>query len=152
MKTIKRYSELILIPDFEERYKYLKLSARIGAETFGSHRHLNQDFYRSKLWRDFRHHIIVRDNGCDLAHKHYPIVGGDAIYIHHLNPLTIEEFMDDIYAAMDEENVVCTSFKTHQAIHYGTNDYEKTLVYEERKPNDTSPWKNGGGYGCATFR
>ena len=49
---IRTYSELLRIPTFEERYKYLKLDAEIGMETFGFERYLNQRFYRSKdaIW------------------------------------------------------------------------------------------------------
>ena len=35
---IRTYSELLRIPTFEERYKYLKLDAEIGMETFGFER------------------------------------------------------------------------------------------------------------------
>lgn len=140
----KCYSSLILLPTFEERFYYLKLDGFVGSETFGSARYINQDFYRGKIWRDFRHHIIVRDNGCDLAHKDHPFTNSksDVVHIHHINPLTLEELMDDFLHALDEENVILTSSETHRAIHYGSSDYLKTFEFATRTPNDTCPWKN----------
>lgn len=138
----KSYSHLITLSSFEDRFNYLRLDGSIGSETFGSHRFINQDFYRGKLWRDFRNHIIVRDNGLDLAHKDHPIGPRETIYIHHINPLTLEEFMDDFDKALDEDNVVSTSFLTHQAIHYGSGEYLKSLDFIERSPNDTCPWRH----------
>lgn len=138
----KSYSRLITLSSFEDRFNYLRLDGSIGSETFGSHRFINQDFYRGKLWRDFRNHIIVRDNGLDLAHKDHPIGPRETIYIHHINPLTLEEFMDDFDKALDEDNVVSTSFLTHQAIHYGSGEYLKSLDFTERSPNDTCPWRH----------
>lgn len=144
-KIIRTYSKLITLRSFQERYEYCKLSGHVGIETFGSSRFINQDFYRSKLWRDFRHHIIVRDQGYDLAHREHPFVENERIYIHHLNPLTIEQIMDDFDRAIDEENAISTSFDTHQAIHYGDSDFVKTITFTERKPYDTVPWKSTKG-------
>lgn len=141
MSSIKTYSHLITLRSFEERFEYCKLSKHVGIETFGSNRFINQDFYRSKLWRDFRHHIIARDNGFDLAHREHPIPNDEVIYVHHLNPLTIEQIMDDFDRAIDEENAVSVLFGTHQAIHYGSSDYTKTMTFVERRPFDTSPWR-----------
>ena len=44
---IKTYSELITIPTFEERYKYLQLKGSVGIDTFGYDRYLNQILYNS---------------------------------------------------------------------------------------------------------
>ena len=142
MSIIRTYSKLITLRSFEERFEYCKLSGKVGIETFGSSRFINQDFYRSKLWRDFRNYIIVRDNGFDLAHKDHPMASDETIYIHHLNPLTIEQIMDDFYLAIDEENAISTLFETHQAIHYGSADYLHTTTFAERRPFDTVPWKH----------
>ena len=136
------YSKLLTFNSFEDRFQYLSIGGKIGIETFGSLRYMNQDFYRGNIWKEFRNHIIVRDNGLDLAHKDHPIGDREAIYIHHLNPLTVEELMDDFLHALDEDNVVSTSFNTHQAIHYGTKDYLRTITYAERAPNDTCPWRS----------
>jgi len=141
MSIIKTYSHLITLRSFEERFEYCKLASQVGIETFGSSRYINQDFYRSKIWKDFRRYIIVRDNGYDLAHRDHPLADDEVIYVHHLNPLTIEQIMDDIDRAIDEENAISVSFETHQAIHYGSSEYLRTTSFAERRPFDTVPWK-----------
>ena len=45
MESIRRYSELVLLPTFIERYRYLRLGGGVGQETFGFDRYLNQVFY-----------------------------------------------------------------------------------------------------------
>lgn len=87
--NIKRYSELIKFLTFEERYDYLKLNGRVGEDTFGFDRYLNQVFYRSKEWRSVRDFVIARDNGCDLAIDGREIF--DKILIHHMNPITKDD-------------------------------------------------------------
>lgn len=139
----KTYSRLITLSSFEDRFNYLKLGGKIGIETFGSSRWINQDFYRGKIWRDFRNYIIVRDNGLDLAHRDHPIGDDEPIYIHHIEPLTFEELMDEfLEKAVDENNVISTSFLTHQAIHYGTKEYLDSIDFARREPNDTCPWRH----------
>jgi hypothetical protein len=137
---IRTYSELITLPTFEERFKYLKLHGSVGAETFGFDRVFNQKFYTSKEWRDFRHHIIVRDNGCDLAVPDYEIPSGTRIFIHHLNPITIDDIRDATEYLLNPEYVITTIHPTHNAIHYGD---EKLLVrgLNERSRHDTCPWR-----------
>ena len=81
--SIRTYSELILLPTFEERFKYLQLNGRVGDDTFGFDRYINQNFYRSAEWKRIRDQIIIRDNGCDLALEGYEIYG--RILIHHMN-------------------------------------------------------------------
>ena len=61
--SIRRYSELITIPTYEERFKYLQLKGAVGADTFGYDRYLNQILYNSPEWKRFRNDIIIRDNG-----------------------------------------------------------------------------------------
>lgn len=132
------YRELIRIPTFRERYEYLKLAGSVGDRTFGFDRYLNQQFYASREWRLFRNKIIARDNGNDMAHADHPING--LVIIHHLNPLTIEDFEEHSQALFDPENVVAVSHMTHEAIHYGSYDLlPQDLV--ERKPYDTVPWR-----------
>lgn len=135
---IKTYSELIKIPSYIERYHYLKLSGKVGDETFGRERFLNQVLYSSVKWKQFRRDIIIRDDGLDLACDGYNISG--KILIHHLNPITIDEVVNNAPSLFDPENVVCASLGTHNAIHYGD---ESLLFVElvERKPNDTCPWR-----------
>ena len=84
--SIKTYSELITLPTFEERFLYLKLDGSVGKETFGFKRWLNQEFYHSDQWLQFRDEIIIRDEGCDLGMPGYEIFG--SVLIHHLNPIS----------------------------------------------------------------
>lgn len=140
MKSIKRYSELITIPTFEERFKYLQLSGSVGKETFGYDRIFNQKFYTSKEWRDFRHHIIVRDNCCDLGVEGHEIPDGQMIYIHHMNPITLEDIERRTEILMDPEFVITTIHPTHNAIHYGDINLLVTSPIE-RARFDTCPWK-----------
>lgn len=135
----KTYSELILLPTFEERYEYLKLDGHVGEDTFGFDRYLNQAFYRSTEWKRIRREIIVRDNGCDLAHPDREIVG--PIYIHHINPISMKDLTDQTDYLRDPENLVCVSYNTHQAIHYGSTNLLTPTELVERRPNDTCPWK-----------
>ena len=136
----RRYSELIEIPSFEDRFEYLKLVGIVGAETFGSSRFMNQNFYRSREWKRFRDEVILRDEGCDLGVPGRLIRG--RILIHHLNPITEDELVHGACSLLDPENAISTSFITHQAIHYG----DRSLLYPDpvdRYPNDTCPWKGG---------
>lgn len=134
----KSYLELIQIPTFQERYEYLKIGGRIGEETFGFDRHLNQTLYRSSEWKRFRRQIIIRDKGCDLGCEGYELY--DKILIHHINPITIDDVLNRASCIFDPNNVICTSLNTHNAIHYGDSEL---LVTEpiERTKNDTCPWK-----------
>ncbi len=136
----KSYTELSKIKTFEKRFEYLALHGIVGAETFGSNRIFNQGFYQSKEWKDARRIVIIRDNACDLGIPGRDIV--DRIYIHHINPITIEDVVNSRPFLFDPENLICVSFRTHEAIHYG----DKSLLMleeKERRPNDTCPWKRG---------
>lgn len=137
-KIIRSYSELISLPTFEERFRYLKLDGIVGRETFGHNRYLNQILYSSDEWRTFRRDIILRDNGRDLACADRGEL--DTAYIHHLNPITVEDVLNRDPKIFDPENVVCTSFMTHQAIHYGDEDL-LIITPIERSKNDTCPWR-----------
>lgn len=139
MEIIKTYSQLITLPTFEERFRYLKLDGVIGEETFGFDRYLNQAFYSSTEWKKFRRDIIVRDMGCDLGIADREI--GGLIMIHHLNPIAIEDILKrNVKVLLNPENVICTSPNTHRAIHYGD---ENLLIKApiERTKNDTIPWR-----------
>lgn len=131
------YSELVLLPTIEERLKYLQRNQKIGDRTFGGDRYLNQAFYSSLEWRNIRHSIIVRDNGCDLGVDGYPV--GNRGYIHHINPITIDQLTHGDDCLFDPENLILCSFNTHNAIHYGQSSdiYSKIT---ERHPGDTCPW------------
>ena len=135
---IRTYSELSLLPTFEERYRYLRLTGQVGQETFGFDRYLNQVFYRSQRWKKIRDHVIIRDNGCDLGVEGYEIHG--RIIIHHMNPITIEDIERESSYLLDPEFLICTVHNTHNAIHYGD---ERLLITApvERTINDTCPWR-----------
>lgn len=136
--SIKTYSELVRLPTFEERFEYLKLKGSVGKDTFGHDRYLNQVFYTSQEWRRLRDEIIIRDNGCDLGIEGREI--GGKIYIHHLNPLVANDILTHSEYLMNPEYLICTSFETHNAIHYGDiNLLPRNPI--ERKRNDTCPWR-----------
>lgn len=135
--TIKTYEDLIQIDSFWDRFEYLKLSGRVGEETFGSSRYINQGFYRSKEWKRVRNEVIVRDNGCDLAHPDFPILG--PIHVHHMNPIELDDFETGSEFLLNPRFLVCVSDRTHNAITYGSSGLLPE-PYVERKPNDTCPW------------
>lgn len=138
MRTIRTYSELVRLPTFEERFRYLKLDGLVGKDTFGFDRYLNQEFYRSKEWKEIRDFVIVRDNGCDLGIDGYEIVG--RIYIHHMNPITVNDIVHSSDFLLNPDYLICVSHNTHNAVHYGDEDLLVTAPVERRK-NDTCPWK-----------
>lgn len=140
---IRTYTDLMGIKSFKERVEYLRVHNIVGEETFGGKRLLNQYLYHSPEWRRIRREVIFRDscNGdypLDLAHPDHPIF--DTVYIHHLNPITIEDVVNKRTKVFDMENLICVSFKTHQAIHYQSSQNE-IEEYHERKPNDTTIWR-----------
>lgn len=137
--TFRTYSELILLPTFEERYEYLKLGGAIGEETFGFDRYINQIFYRSKEWKKVRDLVIVRDNGCDLGISDREIYG--RIYIHHMNPISLEDIERKSDLLLNPEYLITLTHNTHNAIHYGDSSLLVTAPIE-RLPNDTCPWRH----------
>lgn len=137
--SIRRYSELILLPTFEERFDYLKCGGVIGVPTFGGHRYLNQMLYTDPIeWKRFRDRVILRDGGFDLGCKDVPIEGN--IFVHHIEPLTIDDILNRSSCIFDMENAISSSFKTHNALHYG-NGCPKVIKPEIRKMHDTCPWR-----------
>lgn len=140
MTNIKTYSELISLPTFEERFKYLRLNGRVGEDTFGFDRYLNQMFYqRSQEWKRIRDYVIVRDNGCDLGVLGHEIYG--KILVHHINPLIVNDIVHSTDNLLDPEFLISTSLATHNAIHYG--DISKLAIAPiERTKNDTCPWRH----------
>lgn len=135
----KCYSELIKLPTLVERYEYLRTYSKIGEETFGGQRMLNQYLYTTNpLWKSVRRKVIIRDNGRDLGLDDYIIQG--RIIVHHINPLTKEQILNFDPCIFDEENLISCSHNTHNAIHYG----DKSLLPQdpiERRPFDTCPWR-----------
>lgn len=134
---IRRYATLKKILSFEDRYKYLRLAGRVGADTFGFDRYLNQMLYTSKRWLRVRDFVIIRDDGCDLGVDGYVI--HDKIIVHHMNPISIEDVELNKDEIFDPEFLISTTHDTHNAIHYG--DASKLpLLPIIRKRNDTCPW------------
>lgn len=136
--SIKTYSELSRLKTFEERYQYLRLNGSVGRETFGFDRYLNQVFYRSQKWKSIRNQVIIRDNGCDLGIEGRDING--RILIHHMNPISLDDIVNESDLLLDPEYLICTVHSTHNAIHYGD---ENLLILDPivRSKNDTCPWK-----------
>lgn len=137
----KTYSELCLIDDYQKRIEYLMLNYHdVGEETFGGRRFLNQLFYSSPEWRAFRRKIVLRDNGCDVGHPDHPISG--SVYVHHINPVTLEQIESRDPLLLSEDNAISVSFLTHTAIHYKLDsDQFKQSDPVERTPYDTCPWR-----------
>lgn len=138
MKSIRSYSEMKRFRTFEERFNYLKLEGRVGEETFGYDRYINQMLYKSSRWLRLKDKIIIRDNGCDLGIEGREIHG--PVTIHHINPITVEDILNENPMVFDPDNLICVSHMTHNAIHYSD---ENILIRDPivRSEHDTCPWK-----------
>lgn len=135
---IRTYGELIKLPTFKERFRYLKLNGKVAEETFGFDRYLNQQFYKSNEWLELRDYIIIRDCGCDLGITDREIY--KRIIIHHMNPITKYDIINRTDMLLNPEYLICTTKRTHDAIHYG----DENILYDlpiERTKNDTCPWR-----------
>lgn len=134
---IRTYTELSRLNSFEDRFKYLVLRGEIGAATFGFDRYINQQFYVSAQWKHIRHHVIARDNGCDLGVQGFDIY--HRLVIHHMNPMTVEDISHGESRIIDPEYLITTTHRTHNAIHFGN---EKLLpqALRDRKRGDTKLW------------
>lgn len=135
------YSELSKLSTFEERFEYLRLNGRVSEQTFGFDRIFNQMFYRSSEWKRIRKIVIARDNGCDLGVDGYFIHEKSPIYIHHMNPILLDDIEKGSKILLDPEFLITTTHLTHNAIHYG----DSNLLPKDPKPrfkNDTCPWKS----------
>lgn len=126
------YSELIEIESFEDRIRYLQEYGR-GHD---SPRDSSMNFYKSRTWTKLRKEIILRDNGFDLGVFNVDIY--DRVIVHHINPLTIDDIKNLTDKVFDPENLITTSNKTHNIIHYG---YEPEEAWQPRTPGDTTPWR-----------
>lgn len=131
---IRTYSELCSFDTLDDRYEYLKLGATVGDATFGLERSLNQRFYRSVEWQQARDFVKVRDYGYDLGVVDVPIYR--QIYVHHMNPLTIEDIETGSDNLLDPEGLISVSHGTHNAIHYGDKS-QIPQPYVPRRPGDT---------------
>lgn len=140
---IKTYSELMQLNTFEERFMYLKLNGRVGEDTFGFDRYLNQALYTNPKWLGIRNEVILRDGACDLGHPDREVSG--RIYVHHMNPITVEDILNVSDYVFNKEYLITTSMNTHNAIHYGDNSYLRKHKIVTRTTNDQSPWRNKKG-------
>jgi len=138
-KNIKNYTDLSSLQTFEERYAYLRLGGKVGGDTFGFDRYLNQMFYRSQEWQQVRDYVICRDLGCDLGIAGYEINHG-GILIHHMNPISKQDIESRSEILLDPEFLITTILKTHNAIHYG-NETAPSNSIVNRTRNDMCPWK-----------
>ena len=137
MTRVRTYSELSRLGSFEERFEYLKLNGQVAHQTFGGNRHVNQAFYTSYEWRRIRDWVISRDEGCDLGVPGYEIYG--ELLIHHINPITLEDLVHGDECVIDMENLITTTKRTHNAIHYGDISLLPAVV-TERQRGDTKLW------------
>lgn len=134
---MKKYSELVELQSFEERLDYLMLDGKVCDKTFGEARYLNQALYNSLEWKRVRREVIARDNACDLGCEGYDIY--EQILIHHLNPITVEDILNRNSKIFDLNNLISTTKRTHNAIHFS----DKCLAICEpviRRENDTKLW------------
>lgn len=137
-KMMRSYNELKSLKTFDERFEYLKLSGVIGESTFGYDRYLNQILYRSKKWKKVRDEIIIRDDGCDLGIDGFTIFG--KIIVHHMNPVSLDDLESENEDIFNPNFLICTSFQTHNAIHYGDESFLEQNKITERSPGDTILW------------
>lgn len=134
---LRTYDELQKLKTLKQRFDYLRLRGLVGESTFGFNRYLNQELYRSRRWRDVRDSIIIRDEGCDLGIPGYEIY--DQICIHHMNPVTLEDIQYGKNIVFNPNGLICTSFRTHQAIHFGDESL-LPITPIVRRPGDTTLW------------
>lgn len=135
---IRCYNDLIQLKTFEERFQYLKINGKVGEETFGLDRYINQQLYKSQKWRSTRSRIIIRDDGCDLGIDGRQL--DDYIVVHHMNPIALEDIEEERDIVFDPNYLICCSTRTHRAIHFGD---ENLLIRDPvvRRPNDTCLWR-----------
>lgn len=136
---MRTYTELSQLYSLEDRFEYLRLNGEVGEELFGYARYLNQEFYHSAKWRDVRGKVIIRDRGYDLGVEGWKIVGN--IYVHHMNPVTLQQLKDNDPILWDPENLICCSYDTHQAVTWGDPKLLPQPIIV-RRPNDTCPWRD----------
>lgn len=135
--TIRTYTELKRLNTFEDRFRYLALHGDVGRSTFGFDRHINQQFYTSREWRQLRHHVIARDLGCDLGIDGYDIHG--QLLIHHINPLRVDDIVHSNPDILDPEFLITTTQRTHNALHFG-DERQLPRPLASRQPGDTKLW------------
>jgi hypothetical protein len=135
--TKRTYTELSSIASLEDRFDYLRVHAKIGVDTFGFDRWINQAFYRSAQWRGIRSRVIDRDRGCDMGVEGHEI--HDRVVIHHMNPMTVNDLVEGDPSMLNPEYLITVSMQSHNAIHFGDRELlPKPFV--PRRPGDTKLW------------
>lgn len=137
---IRTYDELMSFKTYEERVRYLRVKQKVAKETFGANRYLNQAFYKSPEWSSIRNRVIIRDLGCDLGLEGYEI-NDEPVYIHHMNPITEEDIINRSEFLLNPKYLICVTKATHDLIHYGSDILLQSSIIQERRENDTCPWK-----------
>ena len=126
---LRRYSDMILLPSFKERIDYLMLLDG----NVKSPRKNAMAFYKGRTWKQVRKEIIFRDLAFDLGVEGVDIL--DKVLVHHINPITDEDILNESRKLYDPENLITMSLNTHNIVHYGNKEDE----YVERQPGDISP-------------
>lgn len=134
---MRTYSDLNLLETLDERFDYLTLDGEVGYSTFGFDRWANQGFYQSSEWKRARSFVIARDQGNDMGLFDYPI--GGKIYVHHMNPLAMEDIEESTDNLFNPEFLISVSHRTHNAIHFGDRGL-LVRVPVERAAGDTVLW------------
>lgn len=128
---MRSYSEVILLDSYKERLEYLKLADN---NYDNPSRDLTQTLFQSQAWRQVRLQIINRDLAFDLGV--FGLYIYDRVIVHHINPITINDIVNETKALFDPENLITTSLDTHNRIHYSIKE-DPTV---ERRPGDTILW------------
>lgn len=136
----RSYTELLQLPTYEERYRYLCCGGRVGEETFGHERFLNQRFYTSHEWRTLRQYVIARDYARDLGVPGFDILPPAKVFVHHMNPIRPDDIVERNPLISDPEFLITVTHRTHNAIHYGDRQHAPRGL-TVRTPHDTSPWR-----------
>lgn len=132
-QLLRTYNELIQLDSWEERLDYLKLT---DGKSYDSPRFMNQSFYKSPMWRNFKRDMHLRDNGMDLGVMGVYIY--DRVILHHINPVTIEDLETmNLEILLNPNNVITTSGATHNKIHYSKKEVIPEVI---RQPGDTKLW------------
>ena len=128
------YKKLLTIDSFGDRLNYLSLYKR----GYRSPRHMSNQFYKSRIWRDLREEIIARDLGYDLGVPGIQIPNKQDIIVHHMVPLEEDDILEwREYIILNPDLLITTSRNTHNIIHYGDRT-QSVLI--ERQPGDTKLW------------
>lgn len=129
--TTKDYFGVSDLTTYGDRLKYLQLFDNNP----GNDRYFMNAFYKSKIWRRLRREVILRDNGCDMGIPGMEIEG--EIIVHHIVPITEEDYLSGSPLLTDLNNLICVSISTHNKIHF---EQKEEFEMIERYPGDTKLW------------